>query len=132
MQLDASIVNVAIRADFGASGQVAWVMDACTVPIAALLLAAGTLGDQIGCRTVYRCGLVIFLAGTVFRATAPTVAALIGGRIVQAIGARALAATTLAMLVRSVPDPSARQRSVGLWGRSGARGSWRVLWSGAS
>lgn len=125
MQLDMSIVNVAIAdiwQNLDASGQIAWVVDAYTVPIAALLLTAGTLGDRLGHRRVYLAGMVVFLIGTVACALAPSLLALIAGRVVQGIGASSLAPASLALLVRAVSEPAAQQRAVGLWGSVGGLG----------
>ena len=125
MQLDMAIVNVAIadiRSDLGGGGYVAWIIDAYTLPIAALLLTAGTLGDQLGHRRLYLGGLGVFLVGSVACALAPSLAALIAARVLQGIGASTLAPASLALLVRAVPDATAQRRAVGLWGSIGGLG----------
>lgn len=125
MQLDMSIVNVAIpdmRGSLHAGGQIAWIVDAYTIPIAALLLSAGTLGDRIGHGRVYRTGMVIFLIGSVCCALSPSLGALVASRVLQGLGASALAPASLALLVRAVPEPAAQQRAVGLWGSVGGLG----------
>src|SRR5260370_27048554 len=60
--LDASIVNVAlptIQADLHANlSDLQWVIDAYTLPLAALMLTAGTLGDRFGRKRLFLFGLV--------------------------------------------------------------------------
>src|ERR1700679_2503398 len=62
--LDASVLNVAVpalRDGLGASmAGVQWVLDAYTLPLAALLLTAGALGDRIGLRRLLIGGLAVF------------------------------------------------------------------------
>lgn len=66
--LDGSIVNVAlptIQADLHANlSDLQWVVDAYTLPFAALMLTAGTLGDRFGRKRLFLTGLVMFLLGS--------------------------------------------------------------------
>ncbi|MEV0846074.1 MFS transporter [Streptomyces sp. NPDC049954] len=65
--LDVTVVNVAlpqIGAELHAgSGGLAWTVDAYSVPLAALLLASGAIGDLIGHRRVVLLGLIGFRPG---------------------------------------------------------------------
>src|SRR5262245_8218869 len=62
--LDVTVVNVALPSigeELTPSGHgLAWVVDAYTVPLAALLLAAGGLGDRLGHRRIVIVGFVAF------------------------------------------------------------------------
>src|SRR6202023_323812 len=88
--LDASIVTVAlptIQADLHANlSDLQWVVDAYTLPFAALLLTAGTLGDRFGRKRIFLGGLVLFLLGSLLCGFAPTLGWLLFGRVVQGVG----------------------------------------------
>jgi MFS family permease len=62
--LDTSIVNVALdRISVALAVHVTglqWVVNACTLAFASLLLTGGTLGDRWGARNVYFGGLTVF------------------------------------------------------------------------
>ena len=68
--LDASIVTVAlptIQVDLHTNlSDLQWAVDAYTLPIAALMLTAGTLGDRFGRKRLFLSGLVLFLFVSVF------------------------------------------------------------------
>src|ERR1700761_5085371 len=97
--LDGSVLNVAvpaIRHHLGSSMAGAqWVLDAYTLPLAALLLTAGALGDRIGLRRMLLSGIVVFTLASAACAAAPHVALLIVARAVQGVGAAALLPATL-------------------------------------
>src|SRR6266566_3307371 len=84
--LDASIVNVAlptIQADLHANlSDLQWVVDAYTLPFAALLLTAGTLGDRFGRKRFFLAGLVLFLLGSLLCGFATT----LDWFLIQALG----------------------------------------------
>src|SRR3954467_1248516 len=67
--LDITIVNVPlpdIQSQLDASlSDLQWVMDACALSLAALLLTAGSLADLYGRRRLFVIGLVIFTVGSV-------------------------------------------------------------------
>jgi EmrB/QacA subfamily drug resistance transporter len=117
--LDASIVNVAlptIQADLHANlSDLQWVIDAYTLPLAVLLLTAGTLGDRFGRKRLFLSGLVLFLIGSTFCGFAPTLGWLLFGRVVQGIGAAALLPGSLSVLVAAFPEPGQRAQAIGLW-----------------
>ena len=117
--LDASIVNVAlptIQADLHANlSDLQWVVDAYTLPFAALMLTAGTLGDRFGRKRLFLAGLVFFMLGSLFCGFAPTLGWLLFGRAVQGVGAAALMPGSLAVLVSAFPEPRARAQAIGIW-----------------
>src|SRR4051812_15951618 len=89
--LDGSIIFVAlheIQKDLGGElSQLQWTVDAYTLPFAALMLTAGTLGDRLGRKKVFLTGLVLFVLGSALCGFAPSVGLLILGRVVQGLGA---------------------------------------------
>jgi EmrB/QacA subfamily drug resistance transporter len=117
--LDASIVNVAlptIQADLHANlSDLQWVVDAYTLPLAALLLTAGTLGDRFGRKRLFLAGLVLFVLGSLLCGLAPTLDWLLFGRVVQGVGAAALLPGSLSVLVAAFPEPRERAQAIGLW-----------------
>jgi MFS transporter, DHA2 family, methylenomycin A resistance protein len=121
--LDVTVVNVALPqlgAGLHASGPaLAWVIDAYTVPLAALLLAAGAAGDRLGHRRVVLTGFAGFGAASALCALAPSAAVLIGGRALQGAGAALVLPGTLALLAGSAESERARSRLVGTWAAVG-------------
>jgi len=121
--LDVTVVNVAlpqIGAELHAgSAGLAWTVDAYSVPLAALLLASGTIGDRIGHRTVVLIGMVCFGVASAACALAPTIGVLVAARAVQGVGAALMLPGTLALLVQAGSDESSRNRLVGVWAAIG-------------
>jgi MFS family permease len=106
-QLDASIVTFTFRPmgrDFGASlGAVQWVSLAYLLALVALLAPAGRIADAVGRKLVYGYGFIIFTAASAACGLAPSLAILIGCRLVQAVGAAMLQANSVALVTTSVP-----------------------------
>ncbi len=71
------------------SGTAQLVLSVALFAIALATLAYGPLSDRYGRRPVMIAGLAIFLVGSAGAAVAPTIDMLIGGRVVQAVGAAA-------------------------------------------
>jgi EmrB/QacA subfamily drug resistance transporter len=117
--LDASIVNVAlptIQVNLHAQlSDLQWVVDAYTLPLAALMLTAGTLGDRFGRKRIFLAGLVLFLLGSLLCGVAPALGWLLFGRMVQGVGAAALLPGSLSVLVAAFPEPRERAQAIGLW-----------------
>lgn len=91
-----------------------WVLSSYALVLAALLLTGGVLGDRYGRRRLFLIGLVGFTAGSVVCALAPATVVLIGGRVVQGIGAAALFPAGLALIAAEFEGP-ARARAIGVW-----------------
>jgi EmrB/QacA subfamily drug resistance transporter len=105
--LDLFIVNVAlpsIGADFGGSlARLSWILNGYAIAFAALLIAAGRLGDRIGQRRVFLAGVAVFTGASALCAAAPNLGVLVAARILQAAGAAALIPTSLALLLAATP-----------------------------
>ena len=106
--LDLFIVNVALPSigkDFSGTSLagLSWVLNAYAISFAALLVAAGRLGDRTGQRRVFLAGMALFTAASAACAAAPGLAFLVAARIVQAAGAAALIPTSLALLLAATP-----------------------------
>ncbi|MER7756977.1 DHA2 family efflux MFS transporter permease subunit [Kitasatospora sp. NPDC097643] len=117
--LDGSIIFVAlgeIQHDLGAEiSQLQWTVDAYTLPFAALLLTAGTLGDRLGRKRVFLTGLVLFVLGSALCGVADGFDVLVLGRVVQGVGAAAIATGSLSLLVSTFDDPPGRAKAIGIW-----------------
>jgi DHA2 family methylenomycin A resistance protein-like MFS transporter len=121
--LDVTVVNVAlprIGSELGTgSTGLAWAVDAYSVPLAALLLASGGIGDLIGHRGVVLLGFIGFGTASVLCALAPAITVLVAARAVQGVGAALMLPGTLALLVDNAPDETSRNRLVGAWAAIG-------------
>jgi EmrB/QacA subfamily drug resistance transporter len=117
--LDNTIVSVAL-ADIQSSLSVSvsglqWVVDGYMLAFAALMLTGGTLGDLFGRKKVMLTGVVIFCAGSVVAAVAPTSGILIAGRVVMGLGAAASEPGTLSLIRHIYPERRERARALGVW-----------------
>jgi EmrB/QacA subfamily drug resistance transporter len=118
--LDLSIVNVAfpsITASFPGVSTTAlsWVLSAYSVVFGALLLGAGRIADRSGRRRWFLRGVGVFTLGSLLCGAATTPAMLIGGRVVQAVGAALLMPASLALLLAATAAPL-RAQAVAMWG----------------
>lgn len=117
--LDTTIVTVGlpqIGAGLDVDGrQLAWVVDAFTIPFASLLITSGALADRFGRRRVLQIGLVVVGLSSLACAAAPSAQWLIAARILQGAGASMLTPVALAIVVSMMPDPRERARAIGIW-----------------
>src|ERR671939_578437 len=113
--IDVTIVNITIptleRKLHAGVDTVSWVLNAYNIMFAVLLVSMGRLADQFGRRRFFVIGLSIFTFGSLLCALAPTIHALIGFRVIQAIGAGTLAPLALAITAMVFPP---EQRGLGL------------------
>ncbi|HEY0754336.1 MAG TPA: MFS transporter [Ktedonobacteraceae bacterium] len=117
--LDTTIIVTAlptIQESFHANlSDLQWAVDAFTLPFAALMLTGGTLGDRFGRKRVFLCGVILFLLGSTLCGLAPTLGWLLVGRVVQGMGAAALAPGSLSVLAAAFPEPRERAQAIGIW-----------------
>lgn len=111
-------LNMAIPSMATATGatltELQWIVDACTVVFAGLLLIAGALGDRFGRKGILQFGLSVFAlaAAVAFFATDP--AQLVWSRAVMGLAAACVMPTTLSVITTVFP-PEQRPRAVGVW-----------------
>ncbi|MFL6788371.1 MAG: MFS transporter [Sphingomicrobium sp.] len=121
--IDGSILNVAlpaIRAGTGAgAAEVQWVVNIYTLPLAALILLGGALGDHQGRRRWLVIGTALFAVGSLACAVSGSLGPLLAGRALQGIGAGLLLPNSLALL-NGVYEGEARGRAIGTWAAAGA------------
>lgn len=115
-----SVALPAIRASYGANAQdVQWVVNAYLLPLSALLLLGGALGDHFGRRRLLVIGTGIFALTSLVCALAPSLPLLLVARAAQGIGAALLLPNSLALLNAAFQGEK-RGRAVGIWAASGA------------
>src|SRR4051812_12356764 len=116
--IDGSALNVALpalQADLQASGaQLLWIVNAYLLMLAALILVGGSLGDKLGCKRIFMIGIVLFLLASLACGLSPTVAILIGARVVQGIGGALMIPGSLAIISATFGDDR-RGRAIGTW-----------------
>src|SRR5919106_265443 len=88
-------------------------------PRTTLLIVAGRFADLFGRKRLFEIGLVIFTVASLLCAAAPSTEALVGARIIQALGAATLVPASLALILNAYPAGE-RAHAVGLWSASGA------------
>ncbi|WP_257980458.1 MFS transporter [Streptomyces sp. CB02959] len=125
--LDSTIVSVAmpsLQTELGmADGDRPWVVTSYTVAFGGLLLFAGRIADHAGRTRVFVSGLVGFAVASAAAGAAPTAQALFAARAVQGAFAALLAASALALVATSFPDPAERRRAIAVFGALGGAGA---------
>lgn len=143
--VDGSVVNVGLptigRSLDTAGGDLQWVVNAYLLPLSALLLLGGALGDRYGRRAMLVAGTALFGLASVACALAPTLGWFLAARLIQGAGAAILMPSSLAILGQSFKG-AAKGRAIGTWAAAGAAagavgpvlggwvidlGSWRAI-----
>lgn len=121
--IEGSVMNVAlpaIGADLVASTAARqWAINAYLLPLSALLLIGGALGDRYGRRRWLLIGTTIFLLASLACALAPSLDVLLAARAAQGVGAALLMPNSLAILGHTFSG-EAKGQAVGTWAAAGA------------
>ena len=121
--VDGSVVNVGLpavgRSFHGNTADLQWVINAYLLPLSALLLPGGAVGDRFGRRNILVFGVALFAAGSALCAAAPGLTWLLAARALQGIGAAFLLPNSLAIL-GSAFTGEARGKAVGTWSAASA------------
>ena len=121
--IDGSVVNVALPALgqnlHASSSGLTWAINAYLLPLGALILLGGGLGDHYGRRRLFLIGLALFTVATVFCAASPSLPWLLAGRALQGVGAALLMPNSLAILGAAFAGEE-RGRAIGSWAAVGA------------
>jgi EmrB/QacA subfamily drug resistance transporter len=117
--LDNTVVSVglgSLQTDLQASvAQLQWVIGAYALTFAAIMLACGMIGDELGRKKVMLTGAGVFCAGSVLCALAPNAETLIAGRAVMGLGAAASEPGTLSVIRHIYTDTKERTWAIGIW-----------------
>jgi EmrB/QacA subfamily drug resistance transporter len=117
--LDNTVVSVglgSLQTDLQASiTELQWVIGAYALTFAAVMLACGMIGDELGRKKVMLTGAGVFCAGSVLCALAPNPQTLIAGRAVMGLGAAASEPGTLSVIRHIYTDARERAWAIGIW-----------------
>ena len=91
-------------------------VSAGAVPLVGLMILSGRAADLIGQRKCMLLGLVLFGAGSLCSAAAPTYPILIAARVIQSIGAAVLMPANFSLINTLVPDGAPRHKALGIFG----------------
>jgi EmrB/QacA subfamily drug resistance transporter len=120
INVDTTIVNVAlptlVRELHASTTQLEWIVSAYNLVFAALVLAAGNLGDRVGRKGVLLAGLGVFGAATIAGGLGNSPGELIAARAVMGLGAALIFPATLSLLTNVFTERRERARAIGLWG----------------
>ncbi|MET8139754.1 MFS transporter [Sphaerisporangium sp. NPDC005288] len=94
----------------------AWILNAVSLGLAALLLVAGAIADDHGRRRTFVAGTATLAAGGVVAALAPTTLVFVLARLVQGGASAALLAASLGIIGHAFPAGHDRVRATGLYG----------------
>jgi len=124
--LDVTVVAIAlpqIGADLNLSREaVTWVVAAYTLTFGGLMLLGGRSADLFGAKPIVFAGLFAFTAGSLMAAIAGNGEVLLGGRVLQGLGAAMLSPAALSVVVRLFTGDE-RNRALGIWSALGGGGA---------
>lgn len=120
-----SVANVAvpaIMADFGVPlSSAVWVVSLYVLTFAVLMPVSGYLGDLYGYRRLYLLGLSVYLLASLGAGLAPSLAWLLGCRVLMGIGISPTLPAVMAIISRSF-SPDERGRAMGYWALANGAG----------
>ncbi|HEY6712547.1 MAG TPA: MFS transporter, partial [Rubrobacter sp.] len=115
--LNSSMVNVVVPVigrDYGVTeAQVGWVITGYLLTYAVGIPLYGRAADVFSIRRAFMVGLIAFAAGSLICALAPSLGALVFGRIVQGAGGAAIPALASVSVTKVLP-PGERGAALGL------------------
>jgi EmrB/QacA subfamily drug resistance transporter len=124
--VDVTVVAIALphmQADLGLSrAAVTWTVSVYTLVFGGLLLLGGRIADLLGAKRVVLAGLLVFTAASLVTGLADSAGALLGGRVLQGLGAALIAPSALSLVVTSF-DGAERNRALGIWSALGGGGA---------
>ena len=118
--LETTIVNVTlptlVRSLSATTTELQWIVDAYSLVFAALVLAAGSLGDRLGRKGILLSGLGVFAMGSLAGALSQSANELIAARAVMGVGAALILPATLSIIANVFTERKERAKAIGLWG----------------
>ena len=121
--IDGSVTAIALpamREGLGATlAQATWINNAYLLPLSALILVGGAVGDRYGVARVFGIGIAVFVLASALVALSPTPGALIAARALKGVGAALMVPGSLAIIAKAYPRAE-RGRAIGVWAASAA------------
>jgi EmrB/QacA subfamily drug resistance transporter len=121
--IDGTIIAIALpamRDGLGASlVQAQWINNGYLLPLSALILLGGALGDRLGVARAFGAGIAVFMLASALCALAPTPGTMIAGRVMKGMGAALMIPGSLALIARAYPREE-RGRAIGIWAAASA------------
>ena len=100
-----NIANPVLSSEFGIPmEQVQWVTTTYLIVICSLMLLMGRMGDRVGSHKVYITGVFIFITGTLLCGFSSGFILLLGARMIQALGAAMMLATSMGLVATIFPQ----------------------------
>jgi MFS family permease len=96
-----------------------WVLNAELLPLAALSLVAGALGDRFGQKRIFLAGIAVYGLGATAIGFAPSFAPLVVGRLLQGLSEALILPNGLSVLGQAFPADK-KARAVGIWSAAAA------------
>jgi len=96
--------------------QLQWTMNAYTLAVATVLMAAGTLADRYGRKRLFVASMIAFGLSSLVCGIAPNIAILIAGRALQGATGGAMLISQIAVLSQQYDDARERAKAFGWWG----------------
>ncbi len=116
--IDGTMVNVALPTmakDFGVpTTDIEWIAVGYLLTYAAVIPAAGWLGDRFGTKRVFTFALIMFVATSLLCGSAQTLNQLVAFRILQGFGAGLVTPVGAAMLYRAFPMAERAKAAIGV------------------
>jgi MFS family permease len=117
---DFSILSVALPSIAGhfhlRPADLTLLISAGSVPLVGLMILSGRAADLVGQRKCMLLGLVLFGAGSLCSAAAPSYGILIAARVIQSIGAAILMPANFSLINTLVPEGAPRHKALGVFG----------------
>ncbi len=121
-----SCVNIALPNIMSALNfnmdSIVWVSLGYMLPYGSTLPLTGKLGDQLGAKTLYILGLILFTAASLLCGIATNSAAMVIFRIAQGVGAGLLLPNAMTIVAQTF-DAHERGQALGVWSAMAAAGS---------
>lgn len=101
---------------------VSWVLNAYTIVLAAMLVPAGRLADDVGRKPAFLLGMTLFGAASAGCAISPVLPVLVAARVLQAMAGAILIPTSLGLALPAF-DPREHPTVMGIWTAVAATGA---------
>lgn len=116
--IDATALNVvlpALQQGLHASGaDLFWILNAYLLMLASLILIGGAMGDKLGRKKVFMCGIFIFIIGSAACGFSVSVLMLVVCRVLQGVGGALMIPGSLSLISSSI-NPKERGKAIGTW-----------------